>query len=67
MKKKYIAPTITIMPIECDGNHLLAGSNSPNTGMDIPTGPPVEGVEGDAKENPFSFDDDFWEERKICK
>lgn len=55
------------MPIECDGNHLLAGSNSPNTGMDIPTGPPVEGVEGDAKENPFSFEDSFGKRRKICK
>lgn len=67
MKKKYIAPTITIMPIECDGNHLLAGSNSPNTGMDIPTGPPVEGVEGDAKRILSALTMIFGKRRKICK
>lgn len=43
------------MPIECDGNHLLAGSDNPNTGMNIPT-ESTPGVEGDAKEGFFDFD-----------
>ncbi|TGX80305.1 hypothetical protein E5358_13180 [Palleniella muris] len=55
MKKKYTPPTITVMSIECDGNHLLAGSDNPNTGMNIPT-ESTPGVEGDAKEGFFDFD-----------
>lgn len=63
MKKKYIAPVITILPMDCEPCQLLAASGTHDEGMDIPKDP-TPGVSGDAKEDPFRFEGSFLEDEE---